>query len=170
MGVFGWHHGDGMGGQMIILRRLATGVWDHAGVRFTEWLGAAPLLGVGYALYAQPETLMISPSFSKLAQWADAAIWSNLLMLCGTIRLAALFVNGTFQGFRYSPEIRFFASCCAAMFWTWFTIGIFTAWRNTGGSPTGVVAYGTLIFLELRNVYVSRVDMARGGRNAGIDG
>ena len=43
---------------MIVLRRLAHGVWDHAGVRFTEWLGAAPLLGVGYVFYAQPDVLI----------------------------------------------------------------------------------------------------------------
>lgn len=156
---------------MIILRTLAHGVWSHAGVRFTEWLGAGPLLGVGYVLYAQPEALYLTPSFVLLAAWASAAAWSNMLMLCGLMRLIALFVNGTFKGFRHSPTIRFAASCAAAMFWTWFTIGIFTAWRDAGGSPTGIVAYGTLIALELRNAYVSRVDMAsaRGEAHAWMD-
>ena len=145
---------------MIVLRRLAHGVWDHAGVRFTEWLGAAPLLGVGYVLYAQPDALHTTISFAVLAAWAGAAAWSNMLMGCGLMRLVALFVNGTFRGFRHSPTIRFVASCFAAMFWMLFTVGIYTAWRDAGGSPTGIVAYGTLITLELRNAYVSRVDMA----------
>lgn len=145
---------------MIVFRRLAHGVWHHAGVRFTEWLGAAPLLGVGYVLYAQPEALLSTPSFASLAQWAGPGTWSNVLMLCALMRLVALFINGTFRGFPHSPLIRWAASCVAAMFWMLFTIGIFTAWRDYGGSPTGIVAYGTLIALELRNAYVSRVDMA----------
>lgn len=157
---------------MIVLRRLAHGMWDHAGVRFTEWLGAAPLLGVGYTLYAWPEALFATASFAVLAAWASAAVWSNMLMGCGLMRLVALFVNGTFRGFRHSPTIRFAASCFAAMFWLWFTLGIVSAWRDAGGSPTGIVAYGTLLLLELRNAYVSRVDMAsaRGrGPYAGAD-
>ena len=158
---------------MIVLRRLARGVWSHAGSRFTEWLGAVPLLGWGYALYAQPQALYSTPSFITLAAWASAVVWSNAVMLCGIGRLGALAVNGTFRSFPYSPIIRFFASAFAAMFWMLITVGVFDAWRNFGGSPTGVVAYGTLILLELRNAYVSRVDMAatRGrAARAGLDG
>lgn len=157
---------------MIVLRRLAHGVWDHAGVRFTEWLGAAPLMGVGYVLYAQPEALYSTPSFATLATWAESGAWSNVLMACALARLVALFINGTFKQFPHSPLIRFVASCIAAWFWLLFTVGIYTAWKVSGGSPTGVVAYGTFILLELRNAYVSRVDMAstrgRAG-HAGVD-
>ena len=158
---------------MIVLRRLAHGVWSHAGARFTEWLGAAPLFGIGYVLYAQPDALYTTPSFAKLAQWAEAGVWSNVLMLYAFARLLALFVNGTFKGFRHSPLIRFVVSCLAAWFWLLFTVGIYTAWKEGGGSPTGIVAYGTFVLLELRNAYASRVDMASArGRalHAGLDG
>lgn len=156
---------------MIVLRRLASGVWDHAGARFTEWLGLVPLMGVGIALYAQPEALTTTASFATLASWMGPGAWSNTLLLCGLLRLVALAVNGTFRAFPYSPLIRFTASGVAAMFWMLFTVGVYDAWRNVGGSPTGIVAYGTLILLELRNAYASRVDMAatRGGGHAGTD-
>lgn len=72
---------------MIVLRRLAHGVWDHAGVRFTEWLGAGPLMGVGYVLYAHPEALSSTRSFASLAEWASPGTWSNVLLLCGLMRL-----------------------------------------------------------------------------------
>ena len=156
---------------MIVLRRLASGVWDHAGARFTDWLGLVPLMGVGTALYAQPAALTATRSFATLAAWMGPGAWSNLLLLCGLFRLVALAVNGTFRAFPYSPLIRFAASGVAAMFWMLFTVGVYDAWRNVGGSPTGIVAYGTLILLELRNAYASRVDMAatRGGGHAGTD-
>ena len=158
---------------MIVLRRLASGVIDHAGARFTEWLGAVPLLGIGYVLYAQPEALYTTPSFAALAAWAVAGVWSNVLMTYALARLISLFVNGTFKGFRHSPMIRFVVSCLAAWFWLLFTVGIYTAWRDLGGAPTDIFAYGTFVLLELRNAYVSRVDMASArGRagHAGTDG
>lgn len=155
---------------MIVLRRLAHGVWHHADVRFTEWLGAAPLLGVGYVLYAQPEVLSSTASFTTLARWAQVGTWSNVLMACALMRLIALFVNGTFRGFTHSPTIRFTASCVASMFWMLFTVGVYSAWREAGGSPTAPIIYGTLIILELRNAYVSRVDMASARGRVSHDG
>lgn len=145
---------------MIILRTLANGVWSHAGVRFTEWLGAVPLMGIGFVLHMQPGTFTTSPSFAVLARWANAPTWSAIDLSVGIIRLMALLINGSFKSFRHSPTIRFFASCVAAMFWMLFSVGVFLAWRDFGGSPTGIVAYGTLLLLEFRNAYVSRVDMA----------
>ncbi len=145
---------------MIVLRTLAHGVWSHAGVRFTEWLGAVPLIGMGSALYYAPETFSVSPSFVVLARWADAQTWSNIVLVVGVLRLLALFINGSFRSFQHSPTIRFCASCVSALFWMLFAMGFFMAWRDAGGAITGIVPYGTLLLLEFRNAYVSRVDMA----------
>lgn len=156
---------------MIILRTLAHGVISHASTRFTEWLGAVPLLGIGAVLYFQPGVFHTTPSFASLAHWFSEAVWTNIVLSVAVGRLFALLINGSFKSFQHSPTMRFAASCIAALFWMLFTMGIVTAWRNAGGSPTGIVAYGTLMLLEIRNAYVSRVDMAvtRGMANAGID-
>lgn len=154
-------------GPMIILR-LANGVWAHAGVRFTEWLGAVPLMGFGLAMYFQPDTLLTTPSFAVMLSWAGAAIWAMSTLFVANCRLIALFINGTFRSFPYSPLIRFIASCFASFFWSLVFAGVYIAWSENGGSPTAPIAYGTLMILEFRNAYVSRVDMAvtRGLNNA----
>lgn len=156
---------------MIILRTLAHGVWSHAGVRFTEWLGAAPLLGIGVVLHLQPGVFATTASFATLAGWFTEAVWTNIILTVAILRLLALLINGSFRRFRHSPTIRFSASCVAALFWMLFTVGVFAAWRDADGSPTGIIAYGTLLCLEFRNAYVSRVDMAvtRGMADAGFD-
>lgn len=153
---------------MIILRTLAHGVMSHAGVRFTEWLGAVPLLGIGAVLHFDPDVFERTASFLVLSAWAAGATWALVILCVALARLLALAINGSFKGFTHSPTIRWGASCVAALFWMLFLVGVFTAWREAGGSPTPIVAYGTLLLLELRNVYVSRVDMAiaRGASNA----
>lgn len=155
---------------MIILRALAHGVAAHAGVRFTEWLGAVPLLGIGAVLCADPGIFSTTPSFAALNDLFAEAVWMNIILSVAIGRLLALLINGTFSSFRHSPTIRFAASCVASSFWMLFTTGVFTAWQESGGSPTGIVAYGTLTILEIRNTYVSCVDMvvARGTKDAWV--
>lgn len=145
---------------MIILQRLAHGVWDHAGVRFTEWLGGGLLLGLGYVMLKHPDTIYATASFKKLAEWGDASTWALVLLICGAVRVLSLFVNGTFPQFTHSPTLRFIASCLAALFLMQWTLGVYSAYKYNDGALTGVVAYGIYMIMELRNAYVSRVDMA----------
>lgn len=153
---------------MIVVRTIASGVWSHAGVRATEWIGALPLIGIGYVLWDEVNVFGVSPSFEVVRQWANESTWSNVLLAVGVLRLFALIINGSFQSFRHSPTIRVCASIVAALSWSAFATGFFQAWTEYGGAPTAWVAYGTLTILELRNVYVARVDMSvtRGMANA----
>ena len=154
----------------MIVGRLARGVWQHAGVRFTEWLGAAPLIGIGFVLWDEYDVFGVSPTFAVMEQWASEATWANALLAAGLMRLIALIINGSFpQLFRHSPTMRFIASWIAMMAWAAVALGMFSAWREFGGSPTGWVMYGSWSVLELRNLYCSRVDMvlARGKADAG---
>lgn len=156
---------------MIVLRTLAHGVIAHAGVRFTEWLGAVPMLGLGLVLYSEPELFEAVPSFDMLSRWAEQPTWTNIILMVGIARLIALTINGSFRSFVHSPTIRFISSWAAGLFWTLFVLGVYIAWRDLDGSPTAIVAYGTLIMLEARNAYVSRADMiiARELANAGAE-
>lgn len=145
----------------MIIARVVTGVWSHAGSRATEWIGAIPLVGMGLVLLSAHDVFAISPSFVLLAAWASQAAWANIMLTGGLARVCALIVNGSFPvSYRYSPMIRFAASWLAMMIWAAVSLAMYAAWREAGGSPTGMVAYGTLAVMELRNVYSSRVDMA----------
>lgn len=149
----------------MIVARVVTGVWNHAGARVTEWIGAIPLIGMGIVFLIGGDIFSISASFVLLAAWATQATWANILLAGGLARVCALIVNGSFPvSYRYSPIVRFLASWMAMLIWSAVALAMFAAWREVGGSPTGMVAYGTLAIIELRNVYSARVDMvlARG--------
>ena len=155
---------------MIVLRTLAHGVISHAGARYTEWIGMTVLIGLGMAFYFQPGIFEISASFSVMARWADQATWANVLLFSGAVRMFALIVNGSFKGFRHSPLLRFMASWIAVMSMGAISLGMYEAWTTHGGSPTGWIMYGAAgVGLELRNIYVSRLDMGlmKGRADAG---
>lgn len=145
---------------MIVLRTLANGVWKHAGVRATEWLGLIPLMGIGFSFLNDPEIISNTASFTILLDWYDASTWAVVFTLTWIARVIALTVNGSFPSFRHSPSIRFVVSCVAGMVWCGVTVGLHEAYMNAGGSPTAIYMYALAAALELRNAYVSRVDMA----------
>ena len=144
----------------MIVVRLARGAWKYAGVRITEWIGAYPLYAMGAVLWHDWNVFGISPSFTVINSWASESHWAVGFLLVANVRLIALFVNGYFRSFRHSPTIRFVASCAAGLSWSAFSSAFFISWLENGGSPTAWVAYSTLVLIELRNAYVSRVDMA----------
>ena len=155
---------------MIVIRTLAHGVIAHAGARYTEWIGMVVLIGIGLAFFYQPNVFQISPSFSVMASWASQDIWANILLFAGAVRMFALIINGSFKGFRHSPLLRFLASWVAVMSMGAIAMGMYSAWSMSGGSPTGWIMYGAAgVGLELRNIYVSRLDMGlmKGRADAG---
>ena len=145
---------------MIVLRTLATGVWRHAGVRATEWLGLIPLMGIGFSFLNDPEIISQTASFRVLLDWYAPETWALIFTVTWIFRMIALTVNGSFPRFRHSPTIRFIVSCVAGMLWCGVTIGLHDAYMNAGGSPTAIYMYALAAVLELRNAYVSRIDMA----------
>lgn len=145
---------------MIVLRTLANGVIRHAGVRATEWIGLIPLMGIGYSMYSEPRAIEQVASFQIMLGWFTVDIWAKVFAVAWVARLSALIINGGFKSFPYTPMIRFTVSCVAGMIWIAVTMGVYEAWRTTGGSPTAMYAYIGWAILELRNAYVSRVDMA----------
>lgn len=145
---------------MIVLRTIYNGVAAHAGIRFTEWVGAFPLVGLGLILHHQPDVLQQSASFSVLTQWATQETWVLILLTIGLMRVCALIINGSFpRWFRQSPLIRHCVSLISLIFWTLMWNGVYLAWKDAGGLPTAIVMYALPILLEFRNVYVSRYDM-----------
>ncbi|ORE90621.1 hypothetical protein ATO13_21916 [Stappia sp. 22II-S9-Z10] len=146
---------------MLIVRRMASGVRAHFGLRVTEWVMLAPMFGIGLVLTFQPDTFAVSPSFMGLARWADEILWGALALLCTLIRLAALGVNGTFSAFPYSPHIRAGAAFVGAVFWGLFASGFTDSAVNDGGAWTGSIAYSTFVSIEMVNVWRASLDVGR---------
>ncbi|TFF20836.1 hypothetical protein E3C22_18280 [Jiella endophytica] len=145
---------------MIILR-VYKGIADHFPMRFTEWVMMMPTFGMAAALHASPDMFAVSSSFGSLARWADEGTWGLIVLFCGVVRLAALTVNGTFKGFRFSPHLRFGASLVGIFFWSQWTLGFALSWASLGGAPSGIVAYGTFCAMELANLTRSGSDIGK---------
>ena len=155
----------------MILLRTWHGIANHFPVRVSEWIMAYPALAMAAALRLQPDMFDLSPSFHALATWGDETSWSVVVLLCGTMRLVALTVNGTFHAFRYAPHLRILASVVCGLFWSQFCLGVMQAAVGGTGPWSGVVAYSTLALIELMNVYRGSADVGawmRSVRNAGV--
>lgn len=149
---------------MIIVRRIAHGVVHHFPFRVSEWVMVHPTFWMGISLMLQPEMFTTSPSFAELARWADESVWSSIAILCAFVRFSALVVNGTFPRFTYSPHLRAFASIVGVAFWSQFTLGFGVVAVDGTGAWSAVVAYSTLLFLELVNVHRSFSDIGKAAR------
>lgn len=146
---------------MILLRRVAHGVRSHFPLRLSEWLMAYPSLTTGLALLATPDLFTVSPSYDVLAGWADEETWGALLLLVTALRLAALFVNGTFDGFRLAPHIRMVASGFGALVWSQFCLGLLLSALDGVASWIGPSLYSTLVLAECANWYRSWLDIGK---------
>ncbi len=149
---------------MLIVRRITRGVVDHFPVRVSEWAMVHPTFWMGVALMFQPDMFETSPSFMELSRWADEKVWSSIAILCGFTRFSALVINGTFSRFIWSPHVRAFASFAGVAFWSQFTLGFAVAAISGEGAWSAVVAYSTLLLLELVNVHRSFADIGKSAR------
>jgi len=148
-------------GAAMIVFRVYRGIADHFPIRFTEWVMMLPTFGMAAAFKASPDMFAVSPSFDLLGRWAEEATWGLIVLACGVVRLAALTINGTFKGFRFSPHLRFGASLAGIVFWSQFTLGFLIAWLTGQGAPSAVVAYGTFCAMELANLVRSGSDIGK---------
>lgn len=146
---------------MIVVRRITDGIYAHFPIRFTEWIMAWPSIGMGLALTLQDDMFQTSPSYATVANWADESVWAMMVLICASVRLLALIVNGTFRSFRYSPHVRLTASLVGMLFWSQFAIGFLSAAIYGQGALSAVVAYSTLLVMEFANFYRSLVDVLR---------
>ncbi|MHB2265638.1 hypothetical protein [Aliihoeflea sp. PC F10.4] len=147
----------------MIIVRVIRGVTDHFPIRVTEWIMLWPSFLLWASLVGTPDMFDVSPSYAYLAYWADEAVWAMLIGLCAVVRMLALTINGTFKGFAFSPHIRATASIISVIVWSQVSLGFLMAWLNVGGAPSGVVAWSTMVLVEVVNTYRSWADV---GKNA----
>ena len=145
----------------MIIVRIAEGAWQHVGVRYSEYVFAVGTALWGYSLFVTPGLFEASNSFQVMAKWADQMVWAYLIMAAASFRAIGLILNGTFDRLRpYTPTLRYIGSVISFAAWSAVGFGMFYAWRDAGGIPTGPIAYGVLIApLEWRNIILTRRDM-----------
>lgn len=147
-------------GETMALLRITRGIANHFHIRLTEWAMLWPCFLMGAVLIFQDDMFSLSPSFSTLAQWYSEDAWAMIVLACAAIRMVALIVNGTFDGFKYSPHMRATASLVSLFFWSQFCLGFLVAWVTGVGALSAVAAYSTFILLEVINFARSTRDIA----------
>ncbi|MCO6050825.1 hypothetical protein NGM99_13660 [Mesorhizobium sp. RP14(2022)] len=147
--------------EPTLLVRVYRGIADHFPIRWTEWAMLWPTFGLYIGLQFQPNMFSTSPSFADLASWGSEAWWSFAMGVAMILRFAALFVNGTFRNFEFSPHIRAGASLFGVLMWSQFSLGFLTAFVFSGGAFSGFVGWSTMVVLELMNTWRSWLDVGK---------
>ena len=130
---------------------LVRGATHHFALRVSDWLLALMLTTFGLVLNLSPDIFNGVHSFAVLAQMGPAARWSTVCLTIGTLRLAALVINGTFPVFRWSPHIRFTAALLSCFIWFQLTLGIALAPEIT----SALAVYPYLFLFDLYNTFLA---------------
>lgn len=138
---------------MMIFRNLV----DHFPTRATEWITAAGLTSWGSSLLSNHGAFAGNPSFAIMAYMGDEQTWGSAALFVGVVHLIALFVNGSFEGFRYSPHLRTMTSGLACFVWC-------TVWVGLLHSTTGKVAYAMILAIEINNCWRAAGDIGEAER------
>lgn len=144
---------------MLILRMI-DGIQSHFKARMTEWIMAFPTGATAFGFMVQPDMFSQSRGYSFIAAWASEQVWMWLILICFCLRMVALVVNGTFEGFRLSPHMRVAASVICFNFWAWFSGGFLSAYLFRDGAFFSIPACMTLCMIEGLNIFRGTTDIA----------
>lgn len=90
-------------------------------IRALDWACAGIVLFLGLMLFLPGDSLVWSPTCGPLLQRAPEFVWAILLTAVGTMRLAALVINGRMP--TGSPVLRGIGATIAALVWSQFLLG-----------------------------------------------
>ena len=130
--------------------RVFEGVATHFPARRSEWLAATMMVGWGRIVAASPDLFDTSPAYRHMANMADESAWAFWATVIGAVRLAALFVNGTFHDkwySLYSPHVRAVLSFATCFLWCQISLGLY----GSGSFPPGLAIFPALAVNDLLN-------------------
>lgn len=140
--------------------RIVEGVAEHFPVRVGEWIMAASMIAWAWVVWLEPDTFERSTTLTMLARIADPQMWSTICVTAGFTRLIALLINGTFrQRFKYSAHLRGLAALLACFIWGQITLQILVGYMRFDGILIGAVPYGTLMLLDMWNLFRAWADV-----------
>ncbi|QPM89392.1 hypothetical protein [Pseudooceanicola algae] len=138
-------------------RRIAFALIEHG--RATEWLTSLVLLGFAMTLALPGDTFTMSPSYQGFRNLGfDEAAISTPLSLLASMRLVALYVNGSWQR---TPMLRAVGAVVGATVFTMLTITFAWNWitHSNIALSTGPATYGTLALFDFLAAYRSGADV-----------
>lgn len=138
----------------MIIVRVVRGITDHFPARASEWALASMLMLWGHILLVSPGIFESSTAFRELASFASETVWGFACLAMGGARLTALFVNGSFPKFRYSPHVRAVMSYFSCYFWFAISFGILLSQIPT----TDLAVYPVLLLLDVYNGHRAACD------------
>jgi hypothetical protein len=145
--------------RSMIVVRMVTGVQKHFHIRATEWVMLFPTVALGLVLLSDENMFNASSSFAVVGRWAEEQTWALFVLMCALLRLCALAVNGTFQGFGISPHMRLAASFAGAAFWSQYGLGFLIAAMTGNATWAAPIFASTFCLMEILNISRSWSDV-----------
>ncbi len=136
---------------MLILAEMRDHFAEAFFPRRSEWAGGALLMLAGVVLSANPELMARSQTQAFVLMQAifRQETWADLLLACGTIRLAILMINGLW---RRSPHMRALSAMLSCFFWMHIALSSYASFG------LAFAAYTVFLGLEFSNIIVASRD------------
>lgn len=115
-------------------------------IRVMEWLLAGIMVSWGLVAWSLTPADWANPLYSGLRRFGENNTWAFFAFWIGTIRLAALTINGAW---RSSPHLRAGCAFLACFMWLQISLGMFAAEVRA----TGLAIYPWLLLADIYNVF-----------------
>jgi len=124
----------------------------HFQIRAIEWWSAGSLASWGFMVLLFPTIFQENPACHALLVFAPQHVWGLAAFMAGSLRLAALFVNGMWYR---TPAVRWLTTMISIFIW--FCIA--AAFTTSEIINTGIVVYGWHVIADLYSAYRSAMDV-----------
>lgn len=123
----------------------------HFPLRAIEWWSAGLMATWGLYTLAIPGMYEVNPAMGGLLLFAPQHVWGLVTLIVGSLRLAALIVNGFWHR---TPAVRWVTSMLSALVWFLVT----SALVNAPVLNPGVIVYGWHIIADIYSAFRSASD------------
>ena len=136
-------------------------VQQYVYTRLFEWIMGLNMTLLGFLVLLYP-TSIASSAFRYMLQTFDAKHIGSLLLVFGTLRLAALIANGrTVWTKKYGPLIRIAAACTGGFIWVQLEIALLILFTHSGIPSPGLANWAALAIGEVVAAYHAGKDLGR---------
>ena len=143
---------------MSLAVRFYYGVVDHLRLRTISWIMSLNMVVFGLILLANPDAMSLpgrTVIYADLLRIASEHSWGLICVAVGGFRLVALFINGTFPTFPWSPWMRALGSFLACLFWLQIELGAI----QFGELILAVDIYAIFLLFDAVSLYTAALEM-----------